>query len=65
MVARAPSRIMLIQADDLAGERDPLNVPGTDREWPNWRRRVSVNVEQLTGSPLASGILARVTQERP
>lgn len=64
-LARTPSRIMLIQADDLAGEQDPLNVPGTDREWPNWRRRVSVPVEALAESPLARLILDAVKQERP
>ena len=55
---------MLVQADDLAGETDPLNVPGTDREWPNWRRRVHVPVEELVESPLAASILAAVKQER-
>lgn len=64
-LARSPSQVMLVQADDLAGETDPLNVPGTDREWPNWRRRVSVTVEQLADTPLARAILARVKQERP
>ena len=63
-VAGTPSQIMLAQADDLAGETDPLNVPGTDREWPNWRRRVQVPVEQLAESPLARGILNAVAQER-
>ncbi len=34
LVAGTPSRIMLVQADDLAGEADPLNVPGTDANGP-------------------------------
>lgn len=63
-VAGAPSRIMLVQADDLAGERDPLNVPGTDTEWPNWRRRVGVPVERLAEGSAARAILAAVKQER-
>ncbi|PZF76504.1 glycogen debranching enzyme GlgX [Aestuariivirga litoralis] len=63
-VAGTPAQIMLVQADDLAGERDPLNVPGTDREWPNWRRRVQVPVEELAQGPLARGILDAVKQER-
>ena len=54
-VAATPSQIMLVQADDLAGETDPLNVPGTDREWPNWRRRVRVPVEQLADSAAGAG----------
>jgi glycogen operon protein len=65
LVARTPSQIMLVQADDLAGEADPLNVPGTDREWPNWRRRVSTPVEELCETPRAQAILAAVKQERP
>jgi glycogen operon protein len=64
LVASTPSQIMLVQADDLAGETDPLNVPGTDREWPNWRRRVSVAVETLCDSARAQAILAAVKQER-
>jgi glycogen debranching enzyme len=65
LVATTPSQIMLVQADDLSGETDPLNVPGTDREWPNWRRRVSVPLEELGETPRARAILAAVKQERP
>lgn len=64
-LASAPSRVMLIQADDLAGETEPLNVPGTDRERPNWRRRLSVAVDDLAATPLAASIIARVKAERP
>jgi glycogen operon protein len=65
LVARTPSQIMLVQADDMAGETDPLNVPGTDREWPNWRRRVSTPVDALCETPRAQAILAAVKKERP
>jgi len=65
LVASTPSQIMLVQADDLSGEADPLNVPGTDREWPNWRRRVSVPVEELGQGSRAQAILAAVKRERP
>ena len=64
LVARTPSRIMMVQADDLSGEEDPLNVPGTDREWPNWRRRVSVPVEEIALTPRARAILDAVKKER-
>ena len=62
--AAAPSQVMLIQADDLAGETEPLNVPGTDNERPNWRRRLAVSVAALTTAPLAKAIIARVKAER-
>ena len=38
---------MLVQADDLSEETEPLNVPGTDKERANWRRRLSATVDEL------------------
>jgi glycogen operon protein len=49
---------MLAQADDLAGETVAVNMPGTDRERPNWRRRIGMNVEDIFESDLAGKILA-------
>jgi glycogen operon protein len=45
------SAVVLIQADDLAGETTALNLPGTDRARPNWRRKVSVDAEALWQTP--------------
>jgi len=42
-----PSALVMIQADDLAGETMAVNLPGTDRVRPNWRRRLIVDVEEL------------------
>jgi len=51
------SALVLLQADDLAGETAALNLPGTDRGRPNWRRKLRVNVEALwkTRSGRAAG----------
>ena len=65
MMARTPSQVMLIQADDLTQETEPLNVPGTDTERPNWRRRLSVPVEDMLTSPSAQAIIDAVKKERP
>ncbi len=46
-IADSPCALVLLQADDLAGETEALNVPGTDRERPNWRRRVGVKAAEL------------------
>jgi hypothetical protein len=34
-------RAMAAAGDDLAGEALAVNLPGTDRERPNWRRRMA------------------------
>ncbi|PPQ28886.1 glycogen debranching protein GlgX [Rhodopila globiformis] len=57
-VSATPALLMLVQADDLAGELEAVNLPGTDRERPNWRRRLNPDVEDLCGTPLARAILS-------
>ena len=57
-VSATPSLLALVQADDLAGETVAINLPGTDRERPNWRRRLDPDVSDLCQSPLARAILA-------
>ena len=47
LLARTPCRLVLVQADDLAGEETGVNLPGTDWERPNWRRRLGVDVAEL------------------
>ena len=63
-IAATPSKVMLVQVDDLVGESEPLNVPGTDRERPNWRRRLACPVDEIASQPLARAILERVRIER-
>jgi glycogen operon protein len=49
---------VLVQADDFAGEIDAINLPGTDRERPNWRRKVGVPAAQLWKSPVGRTVQA-------
>jgi glycogen operon protein len=56
-IAATPSLLALVQADDLAGEVSAVNLPGTDHERPNWRRRLAVDVTMLCRSDLARLVL--------
>ena len=56
-VSATPSLLALVQADDLAGERVAVNVPATDTERPNWRRRLDLDVSDICRTPLARAIL--------
>ncbi|MBP0462369.1 glycogen debranching protein GlgX [Roseomonas sp. PWR1] len=56
-VAAAPAALLLVQAEDLAGETIGVNLPGTDRERPNWRRRLPVEGAGLTMGPTARAIM--------
>ncbi len=64
-VARARSRLFAVRLEDLSGEDALVNLPGTDREHPNWRRKLPRPVEDLLERPLAVAILEAVRQERP
>jgi glycogen debranching enzyme GlgX/4-alpha-glucanotransferase len=63
-VARTPSALMTVQADDLWEETEPLNVPGTDRERANWRRRQRGAIEDLPARDVARRVLGAVERER-
>lgn len=63
-IARTPSMLALAQLDDLAGETVAVNLPGTDRERPNWRRRLSHPIEEAMESNRARAALTAMAKER-
>lgn len=63
-VAASNSVLTLIQADDLAMETVAVNLPGTDEERPNWRRKLGVAVEHLFALSPAKAILEEVRRNR-
>lgn len=40
-LAQSPAQLFAIQLDDLDQQILPVNIPGTDKEYPNWRRVLS------------------------
>jgi 4-alpha-glucanotransferase len=51
-LARVPSRWMLVQLEDLVGEVDQMNLPGTVNEHPNWRRKLRLANEAICSDEL-------------
>lgn len=49
-LAQSTSRMVCVQLEDWMGVIDPVNVPGTSDEYPNWRRRLPDNIEDLKSS---------------
>ena len=64
-LARAGSALASVQVDDLAGETVATNLPGTDRERPNWRHRAKQDAAKLFDTPRAHAILAAMSKVRP
>jgi 4-alpha-glucanotransferase len=55
-LARSPASILLVQIDDLMREREQINLPGTVFERPNWRRRLSMRVDELASAPVVRAL---------
>lgn len=62
--ARSRSRMMLFQIDDLQLQRPPVNVPGTYREYPNWRRKLTIETRTLFNDAAIRTLLSSIHQER-
>jgi len=63
-LARSRSRLLMIQPEDALGVEAPVNVPGTVREEPNWRRRRLPSWPRWLADPRFSEVLRAVQAER-
>ena len=46
-LARTPSMLKVVAIEDVLGERENVNVPGTVDEHPNWQRKRSLPLEDI------------------
>jgi 4-alpha-glucanotransferase len=58
------ANIVLANLEDLWEETFPQNVPATNEERPNWRRRVRPSVEQIRKMAEVAEVLSNVFAQR-
>ncbi|MGB5081021.1 MAG: 4-alpha-glucanotransferase, partial [Burkholderiales bacterium] len=46
-LARSRSKLLLAQLEDVLGQLEQVNLPGTIDQHPNWRRKLSIELEDL------------------
>ena len=46
-LARMPSMILLLNHEDFTKETEQQNLPGSTAEYPNWRRKMKIAIEDL------------------
>jgi len=63
-LARSPALLTMLNLDDLLFEPDQLNLPGTVDEYPNWRRRLGKDIEDLTADPWVARVLKAISEDR-
>ena len=63
-LAATPSQLHVVPLEDALGMEEQMNLPGTIDEFPNWRRKLSVGLEELFEEPGVAGLLAALREER-
>jgi len=64
-LARSRARLALVQAEDMLGQEDQANQPGTVTEHPNWVRKLPLEIEAWRDDPRCLAMAATMTVERP
>jgi len=62
-LARTPSRLLALALEDLLEVKDQPNIPGTIDQYPNWRRKLPIGVEDF-GTVLNPGRLRELLAGR-
>jgi 4-alpha-glucanotransferase len=55
----------MVQLDDLTDERNQVNLPGTTDQHPNWRRKQSIGLEELSANPRVQALAHILNSARP
>jgi 4-alpha-glucanotransferase len=63
-LARSGSALVVPQLDDMTGEVDPVNVPATSTEHPNWRRKYRMTLEEITSREEPWAVAQTLATER-
>ena len=52
-------------AVSVTEERDQVNLPGTTNQHPNWRRKQSLSLEELSTNPCVRALAHILNSARP
>lgn len=63
-VARSPSQVMTMQMEDVFGQQQQVNLPGTTDQYPNWRRKLSLSLEYWGEDPRVLRCFETMRDER-
>ena len=63
-LAKSEAGLVLVQLDDLIGQPDSVNLPGTSTERPNWNRLTDVSLEHIVDDPAVHQALAPLRNNR-
>lgn len=63
-LASAPCCLLLVQLEDILGQAEQMNVPGTNQEYPNWRCKLPKMIENLYNDENMKRVCSAIRQIR-
>jgi 4-alpha-glucanotransferase len=63
-LARSAAALVVLQLEDLIGMTDPVNVPGTSDQYPNWQRKITADIEDIFERDSVARVLSAVAGDR-
>ncbi len=63
-MCKGASALYSTQLEDWIGVEKPVNVPGTYREYPNWKRKLTVDLEDIFSNEYVAELCAAMTKAR-
>ena len=63
-LARTPARIMLVQAQDMLGEEEQITFSGVTGGYPNWQRKLTLNLDEWAGDARIVNLADAMMAER-
>jgi (1->4)-alpha-D-glucan 1-alpha-D-glucosylmutase len=63
-LARTPSRAMVVQLEDILGQVEQVNLPGTTDQQPNWCRKLTLDLELWERDARFAACIGVLRQER-
>ena len=63
-LARSQSQMMMLQMEDILLRTNQVNVPGTIDEYPNWRHKLPIDLEDWAELSEIESIALAINYER-
>lgn len=63
-LAASPAKVVAFQLEDAFGQIQQANVPGTTSEYPNWRQKLSVSLEDFPEHASLESLVAGLCLQR-
>jgi len=63
-LGNSSAALVTVQLEDMIGMLEPVNVPGTSREYSNWTRRVTATARDIFARPVVRELCGAMSRAR-